>query len=81
MKAGRNSPQYNIRFPEGLRDRLHEAAEANGRSFNSEVIARLEESLVARAPDAEISRIIEAYVAKKVEERLTEVARALGGKP
>jgi hypothetical protein len=56
-----------VRFPEGLRDRIKEAADANGRSMNSEIISRLEasfinkisltdpEDLMFRFPDGEIS--------------------------
>lgn len=34
-----------IRFPDGMRDRLHAVAKANGRSANAEMVARLEQSL------------------------------------
>nr|WP_281399824.1 Arc family DNA-binding protein [Microvirga zambiensis] len=34
-----------VRLPEGMRERLKEAAEQNKRSVNAEVVARLEESL------------------------------------
>lgn len=37
----RGSEQFNLRLPDGMRDRLREAAEANGRSMNAEIIARL----------------------------------------
>lgn len=36
--------QYIVRFPSGMRDRIKEAAEANNRSMNAEIISRLEES-------------------------------------
>jgi hypothetical protein len=36
--------QSAVRFPPALRDRLHEEAKANGRSFNAEIIARLQAS-------------------------------------
>lgn len=36
--------QSAVRFPPELRDQLHAAAEANGRSFNAEVLARLQAS-------------------------------------
>ncbi len=35
--------QYMLRFPDGLRDRIKAAAEANKRSMNQEIIALLEE--------------------------------------
>ncbi|MFN8681683.1 Arc family DNA-binding protein [Paracoccus sp. P2] len=36
-----------VRVPEGLRDRIKAAAEANGRSQNSEIVATLEEKYPA----------------------------------
>lgn len=36
--------RFQIRMPEGLRDRIRSAAEANNRSMNAEIIARLEKS-------------------------------------
>lgn len=41
--VGRNSDQFNLRFPNGLRDRIKDAAAANSRSMNAEIIATLEE--------------------------------------
>lgn len=37
-----------IRLPDGMRDRIREAAEQNNRSMNAEIVARLEETFVAR---------------------------------
>lgn len=41
----RGSDQFNLRFPEGMRDRLKQAAAENGRSMNAEIIQRLQETL------------------------------------
>lgn len=41
--------QFMLRFPDGLRDRIKVAAEANGRSMNSEIIARLEDTLITES--------------------------------
>jgi DNA repair exonuclease SbcCD ATPase subunit len=50
-KAGRGDDQYMIRFPEGLRDTIKEAAELHGRSMNTEIIERLEKyTELARLP-------------------------------
>lgn len=43
-KAGRGDDQYMLRFPPGLRDRVKDAAAEHGRSMNSEIVARLEET-------------------------------------
>ena len=40
----RKLDQYIVRFPDGMRDLLKEAAEANNRSMNAEIVARLEDS-------------------------------------
>lgn len=36
--------RYIVRFPDGMRDRIREAAEASGRSMNAEIVARLQAS-------------------------------------
>lgn len=40
---------FMLRFPEGLRERIKVAAEANSRSMNSEIIARLEDTLITES--------------------------------
>jgi hypothetical protein len=39
-----NIPPFGLRMRSGLKTRLEEAAKANGRSLNSEIVARLEQS-------------------------------------
>lgn len=36
--------RYIVRFPDGMRDRIREEADKNGRSMNAEIIARLEQT-------------------------------------
>lgn len=36
--------KFTVRFPDGLRDKIAELANKNGRSMNSEIIDRLEKS-------------------------------------
>lgn len=36
--------RYIVRFPDGMRDQIAEAAKASNRSMNAEIIARLEAS-------------------------------------
>jgi hypothetical protein len=43
-KVGRGADQFVLRFPKGMRDFLKFAAEKNGRSMNTEIVARLENS-------------------------------------
>lgn len=48
-KAGRGSDQFMIRLPDGMRDRIKAAADANGRSMNAEIVATLEDQYPARS--------------------------------
>lgn len=41
--------KFMLRFPDGMRDRIREEAEANGRSMNAEIIHRLEQSFANRS--------------------------------
>ena len=41
--VGRGSDQVKLRLPDGMRDELKEAAKANGRSMNAEIIAKLQD--------------------------------------
>lgn len=43
--TGKASDRLQFRLPEGMRDKLVEAAAANGRSLNEEIIDRLTQSL------------------------------------
>lgn len=52
-KAGRGADQFMLRFPEGMREKVRAAAEQSGRSMNSEIIARLEETFL-EAPAHEL---------------------------
>lgn len=55
--------RFQVRMPDGLRDQLRLAAERSGRSMNSEIIARLSQSLalppIDLPPDLE-RRMLEA---------------------
>ena len=54
-QPGRGSDQFNLRFPDGMRERLKADAAANGRSLNAEIIARLEASYEATRDDVIIA--------------------------
>jgi hypothetical protein len=41
IRPHQGSDKYIVRFPDGMRDRIADAAKANNRSMNSEIIARL----------------------------------------
>ena len=43
----RTDPQFNVRMPADLKEKIEEAAKKNGRSMNAEIVYRLQQSLVA----------------------------------
>lgn len=58
--TGRESDKFMLRFPEGMRALIKEAAEKNGRTMNAEIVARLQGSLDAAATArANVPRILE----------------------
>ncbi len=42
----RDQSKFIIRFPEGMRERIAEAAKMNNRSMNAEIVARLGDSFI-----------------------------------
>ncbi|MDR3570969.1 MAG: Arc family DNA-binding protein [Candidatus Pacebacteria bacterium] len=69
----RTDPQLNLRFPADLKARLVQAAQANGRTMNAEIIHRLERSLEGSGP-----QLIPEEVSKAILETL-QLTRALHG--
>ena len=49
--------QFVVRFPDGMRDRIAEAARVSGRSMNSEIVARIERSFSDNAREEAIEEI------------------------
>jgi len=47
IPTNRESDRYMLRLPDGMRDRIKAAAEANNRSMNAEIVATLEEKYPA----------------------------------
>lgn len=71
-------PQFKLRLTANLRDRIAAAADANNRSMNAEMVARLEASFDAR-PDgylAEINRKLQTTIDLQ-QEALKNQKRAL----
>lgn len=56
-----------IRVPDSLRDKLIEIAERNQRSLNSEVVARLEESLAKADEFQEMKKLVKVLQAQILE--------------
>lgn len=75
-KAGRGSDQFIVRLPDGMRERIRAEAEANGRSMNAEIVARLEASLER---DAGIQPDLLASIDTKLGALLDRLERLGGG--
>ena len=58
----REDPQLKIRLPLELKEKITQSAADHGRSINSEVVARLEDSFTKHTPDFAITSIIPAYL-------------------
>lgn len=61
----RTDPQFNLRIPEALRDRVIEAAGENRRSATAEILARLEESFARESANASIANRLEGAKANR----------------
>ena len=62
---------FVVRFPSGMRDRIYEASQFYRRSMNSEIVARLEQTLQGLPNQAFESSIAPAF--------FPEIERALRG--
>jgi plasmid stability protein len=71
--------QYMLRFPDGMRARLKDAAAENKRSMNAEIIARLEASFETGSPLEESDSDLRA-IRQSIED-LREAYRILSGNP
>lgn len=51
-----SDPQYKLRLPEELRDKIKESASTHNRSMNADIVARLEQSFEAVAALTDLER-------------------------
>lgn len=56
LPPSRTADQFVVRLPDGMRDKIAEAAKAAGRSMNAEIVFRLEQSFEAPPAQAEPDR-------------------------
>ncbi|KZN20551.1 MULTISPECIES: Arc family DNA-binding protein [Pseudomonas] len=72
--TSRTADKFVVRLPDGMRERVAEVARKNHRSMNSEIIARLDESMSA----GEVNTNIDPNSVTIHERRLLESFRKLG---
>jgi hypothetical protein len=61
--------KFMLRLPDGMRDRIKAAAEANQRSMNSEIVT----TLLKAYPDPNVTRDMMAFVAAWLREHAIQV--------
>lgn len=59
MSESRDLNKFLVRMPDGMRDRIAEAAKAGNRSMNAEIVARLEASFHESNMDERLTRLEE----------------------
>jgi hypothetical protein len=72
--TNRDSDKFMLRFPDGMRDKIREAAENNGRSMNTEIVARLEASFAAS--DLNVDKAVQQVVDSTIEKTIEAMIRA-----
>jgi len=76
--SSRTADKFVVRLPDGMRERVAEVAKENHRSMNSEIISRLEQSLLADAPnDGTLGLRIDSPEVSKQEQELLKHFRQL----
>lgn len=78
--TGRGSDQFVVRFPNGMREAIREAAEKNGRSMNAEIVQRLHASLMVGHLNPHDFLGIQQYEAensKKLADALRRIASSV----
>lgn len=53
----RHADKYIVRFPDGMRDQLKNAAKANNRTLNAEIVARLQQTFDGSSDAPEIAHL------------------------
>lgn len=63
------SDQFQLRLPEGMRDRIKAAADRHGRSMNAEIVSTLEDKYPAHHLDAAAVAAVISYLADAPSDR------------
>lgn len=69
----RSQEQFVLRLPGGLRDRIREAAERNGRSMNSEIVQVLEDAFPPPVRQEDVVREVFLSMSKDDPDRVRAV--------
>jgi len=73
----RTADQFVVRFPDGMRNEISEAAVTNGRSMNTEIVHRLRQTFQPIAPTIDYPEEVVIAVQDEMDERGGTFAEAL----
>lgn len=77
--------RFMVRLPDGMRDRIAEAAKANNRSMNAEIVARLEASfefpMLSPADQEKMMALFDHMLARALESGTIAAKLDPSGKP
>ncbi|EKN5087805.1 Arc family DNA-binding protein [Yersinia enterocolitica] len=65
----RNDPQFNVRMPADLKEKLTTLAEENGRSINAEIVKAIEDAVTKYELEKKINK---NYTAHTMDVRITD---------
>lgn len=84
LPPSRTADQFQLRLPDGMRERIADEAKKNGRSMNAEIVSRLEGSFFTEGDVGLSSEFIKraAEAMERIEEKTlrleAQLDRALG---
>jgi hypothetical protein len=70
-------PPFGLRMQSGLKRRLEEAAKADGRSLNSEIVARLEQSFASPDLEKRLAQLEDIWANLLFDKRLETIGNRL----
>lgn len=70
---GRDDPQFNLRLPYELKEKLKQRAKSNGRSLNAELVQIVTEAISKPSPVSGY-RDVEERLASLISEQVKEIA-------
>lgn len=72
MSSGHLHPQYNLRWPEELRQKVAQSAKEHNRSMNADIVARLEQSF-EQGLNHETEMYMMAQVVKEQQKQIDQL--------
>ena len=77
LPPSRTADQFIVRFPDGMRDRIADAAKQAGRSMNAEIIQRLEATFNA-PPEGQAGGLTGLQSVRDLDAQLGTMAKLIG---